>query len=126
MLDVLAKKKRSSRKEEVKLQCFTDDCLTENAIELNQIICSIKSSTKLMDTKLSNKIYDVLLYQQQQTRKYHKNKTPFTTVIGVGKLWPMRHTHGMSIFFYNNFTTYFFVRNYWNTAMSICLHIVYD
>lgn len=52
---------------------------TENAIELNQrIIRSIKSSIKLMDTKLSNKIY-IVLYQQNKPEnitkiKYHSQQ----------------------------------------------------
>lgn len=36
-----------------------------------QEIRSVKSSAKLMDTKLSNKINNVFS-RQQQTRKYHK------------------------------------------------------
>ena len=46
----------------------------KNSMESNQqTIRSVKSSANLMDTKLSNKTNNVSLYQQQQTRKYHRH-----------------------------------------------------
>lgn len=51
----------------------------------------------MIHKNLFNKIYNVSI--RNNLENTIKNKIPFTKAIGVGKLWPMGHNHGLQLIF---------------------------